>query len=458
MPNDPNPVDLSSLDIPKYQPGDPYHWIYDNKPLMSLVKRDEILSNQLNNVIKILKDNDIQNLLSRINVSINSDGTLKPVAIDNANHSVADHSDTDEYVRMTSEERSKLDGIADNAKNISFEFKDKDDNLTASIDNGVFTFKDTNGINWSINNNVVEADLGIPTDYHQHFYQVSPELITSGGVTTGYTGYVFKPGSLRVYINGSRIYNQEDKSYYPVLVDSGTSVSVSSWRKIHFTEDANSGSFVLSATLDMDSAIFVDFDAIIGYETLPTPTPAPTLSPTPTKTPTPTPTPTPTATSTPTPTATSTPTLTSTPTYTPTETSTPTPTETPTSTPTETPTSTPTETASMVYLIGPSDSEDDVTLASANDEVFGFEYMSYCGGCPPGGPMTLKIASLLVATVEFSNQFLGKPFTFLVVDKLYSGVFTSGDYNLSSYIIVPTATPTATITPTPTSTPFPFYV
>jgi hypothetical protein len=405
-------LNLSNQNTPFYQPGDPYHWEYDNKPLRSLAKRDEILAQQVNNLISILQNQgvDIGDLLARLAVSLNEDGTLKKEAVDLCLHHISEHVDGDGFVRMTDAERLKLASV------LTVEFKNKNDISLGVVDNGKLIFKNSDGVTWDLNDNVVRANLAIPLCYHQHFYQVPPIRVEDSGGVSYYVNYSnFKPGSLRVYINGSKIgaYNPQNPAYYyyPSILDRNNLITVSSWKKVYFVENANSGTFTFSSDVDSTDQILVDFDIAIGDYcsdvTLPTPTATPpgfTYPPTatPTRTLTATPTRTPTATPTRTPTATPTRTPTRTPTSTPTNTSsiTATPTRTPTATPTNTssptatpgPTATPTLTNTPAATLGPTatvtatatpTSTPTPTPTTTQEIQFTYLYGSCDAGSPP---------------------------------------------------------------------------
>ena len=47
--------DLNQLPVPEYQPGQPYHWSYDNLPLKTLAERDEIINFEVDNHGNILR-------------------------------------------------------------------------------------------------------------------------------------------------------------------------------------------------------------------------------------------------------------------------------------------------------------------------------------------------------------------------------------------------------------------
>ena len=97
MPNSttqPPEVPLDIYGVPLYQPNDPYHYDFDNKPIKSLVVRDQILSQQINQNTKDLRESaaDQSSLSIRLDQSLDPKGNLKPTAVDESLHNIAFHS------------------------------------------------------------------------------------------------------------------------------------------------------------------------------------------------------------------------------------------------------------------------------------------------------------------------------------------------------------------------------
>jgi hypothetical protein len=482
-------LNLSNQEPPFYQPGDPYHWEYDNKPLRSLAKRDEIISQQVNNLSIILQNTnvDLGDLLARLAMSINLDGTLKTDAVDLSMHLISEHVDTDKYVRMTVDERIKL------ASAITLEFKNKNDVSLGVVNDGNLIFKNSEGVTWELNDHIVKANLIIPgaADFHQHFYQVNlvEDKLTftedKSGITGGITGHNFKSGTLRVYVNGYRIFKldeYETPSYYPIISDVDNLVTVVSWGKVNFIENDNYDGFSLvvprqdgggnlPTSISSANTIVVDFDIATGLKPVPTATPPgftypPTSTPRPTKTPRPTRTPTATPTSSPTatptrtpsappgasPTATPTSTLGASPTATPT--ATPggaSPTATPTATPggaspTATPTATPGVAVSYSYVYGSCDLSDPagkdptckydagigehMSLRCSNTGVGGtvpscdrlvFGFVYDAAKGGQGGSTNLLFDGNVTGAVTYLSDYGGNPFVIIKDGVTYSG-------------------------------------
>jgi hypothetical protein len=198
---------------------------------------------------------------------------------------------------------------------------------------------------------------------------------------------------------------------------------------------------------------------------VPEPTPTPTATSTPTPTPT-APTPTPTETSTPTPTETSTPTVT--PTNTETSTSTPTPTQTATptntETPTNTPTNTPTPTSTTTNTQTPTQTTTLTSTPTPTHTRFGFAVYSGLTSDDACSQVNIPTTiygdeSLFDQNTLFYNDFSG-PVTIdmsgfynydQVIIELDSNGFEIGSYGLCQ-TLTPTPTNTSTLTPTPTTT------
>ncbi len=239
-------------DVPLYNPLDPYHHTYDNRPIEAIKVALELLNDSTeNNREAMVEAIGSQGTLSnRLNQSIEEDGSLKSDAIDEALHRIEDHTDTDDYVRMTTAERDKLALVDDEATNLSVTFSLGDD-TDVTFENGEIIFEDTTSVTWSVvAPNKVRANLGFPlAAAHRHYYDVTPT--TSDNVTYE-VPTAFVEGSLRVYINGVRI-SQYDEIYVPSALTDNQFL-------IKFTPDFEEGTFALSATLDEDEIIKVDYD------------------------------------------------------------------------------------------------------------------------------------------------------------------------------------------------------
>lgn len=245
---------IELIDVPLHQADDPYHFEFDNLPLKALKTRQELINSSLDNLIAQMRDAiGTQNTVAnRLNQSIDPDGNLKSSAINEALHSISEHTDTDEYVRMTAAERAKLDGIDSEATNITVTVDD------VVLDAGTVLFDSSSSIQVELTSpNIIKWNLAFdPAFAHQHYYNLEP---VPADLSPDYINYkvnsissAFIEGSLRVYINGMRIF--EDEVYVPgVLVDDP-------WTLIKFTPNHTDGTFVLSTAISSDDIIRIDFD------------------------------------------------------------------------------------------------------------------------------------------------------------------------------------------------------
>lgn len=264
--------------VRQYQPLDPYHHIADNGPIIDL----ENNISRVNDVVEV-HDEIITSaigtqgtLANRLNQSLNDDGSLKTTAVDNADHSIASHTDGNGFVRMTDSERDKLGNITTDATNLKIEVDCP--STTVLYDNGTLVLKGSDSINWRTDSGGVYADVTFPlTSRHRHYYDVKPTPVNSltPDYQTYYTTSVATPyavGSLRVYVNGIRISHEDNDispppdSKFP-RISSGTS-----WVSLNYTEDTGNitagmvttGLFTLSNPILSTDRIVIDFDILLN--------------------------------------------------------------------------------------------------------------------------------------------------------------------------------------------------
>lgn len=275
--------DLNALPVPQYEGNQPYHWEYDNLPLKTLADRDDLINGELSIVSRIVADSSgSQGTLSqRLAQSLNDDGSLIALAIDETLHSIAEHTDDsktvsgdelDDYialgfpdltnpvafVRMLQVERDKLNSIANEATNLTISVETPSNIVL--FEEGNVNFANSESIVWEISsNNVVKAELAISTEFaHRHYYDIEPITIEDDDevlyklykVTSTFTPYI--EDSLRVYVNGVRLSSSSDV-YYP-------SNPVSVWTANKFTPNNEEGTFILDNEITEDDIIRIDFD------------------------------------------------------------------------------------------------------------------------------------------------------------------------------------------------------
>ena len=262
--------------VREYQPLDPYHHIADNGPIIDIETNLSIINEVVDSNNQILTDAaGIQaNLADRLSVALNPNGSLITQAVDNAMHSIAAHLDGGGFVRMTLDERDKLAAIADGATNIEIQVHTL--STTALFDNGIINFLNSDSVAWRVDsNNAVYADVQFPvTARHRHYYDTMPvplvplspdyQNYTTTSVATAYVA-----GSLRVYINGTKISHFDNTPGDPPDVSfpriSGPTVT---WIPMNYQEDTGSivsgivtsGKFALSAPITATDRIMIEFD------------------------------------------------------------------------------------------------------------------------------------------------------------------------------------------------------
>lgn len=248
-----------------YNALDPYHVNFDNKPLQNIIARQKMINSavDLNTDILSSAKGSTGSLTDRLDASLQDSGHLIPSAIDLALHSIEEHTDSADYVRMTDLERDKLGLIADGATNISLSFETAGASSTpVDINDGTIILADSVSTSWRWTAGKIYLDMNFPMESaHTHFHDIEPAN-PSGDFMTYYLPYVWDDGtssssgsSLRVYVNGVRV--SQDLGYVPVA----SSTSITSWasNKID-SEDADNKKFVLLNPLTLYDLIIVDFN------------------------------------------------------------------------------------------------------------------------------------------------------------------------------------------------------
>jgi hypothetical protein len=258
---------INSIPEVLYQPNQPYHYHYDNLPLKNILTRIGLVNIQVDSNTDALlgTGGSVGSLASRLDVSLAEDGTLKAAAVDDALHSIAEHSDTDEYVRMTVEERDKLALVASDANKLFVEIEDTLPTLGeyVTMDAGTVRFRNSSTIFFDfIAPDIVRAHSLFPATYaHRHNYSLAPAHTVPGepdytNFLTTSLGTAFVEGSLRVYVNGVRL------SGAPTMVCSWFSSSSSCVETYVEVQDYEAGTFSLNRALSEDDVIIIDFDEI----------------------------------------------------------------------------------------------------------------------------------------------------------------------------------------------------
>lgn len=248
--------DLDPTPVPLYNVLWPYHADFDNMPIVALINRDMLINNSVNNIEEMLASavGTQGTIANRINQSINPDGSLKVEAVDNTNHSIAAHTDGGGFVRMTDAERSKLALLPTDTLAIQFDSI----STTPVFDSGTVEMAQSDTLSWRVEGNKVYGDLSFPAAAaHQHFYDMTPVPVNI--ITPDYINYkstsvstVYTPGTLRVFINGTRL------SQSSIVYASGFLPS-DPVKALTYTENLD-GTFTMSAALSPSDVIRIDFD------------------------------------------------------------------------------------------------------------------------------------------------------------------------------------------------------
>jgi len=275
---------ISNIPVPQYLANQPYYYTYDNLPIEALKQRDDMINTQVDlNTIELLNSmGDTGSLANRLNQSLDQSGNLKTNNIDNALHNIGAHEDATftvsggelsayqvnypgivnpvPFVRMLDAERDKIIGIAEGATNITLGF-----NLPSTIvfDNGPILIENSSTIVWaSTGGQNVRADVSIAlSNPHQHYNNIIP---VSYNLTPDYQNYrtnsssiLYSEGSLKVYINGVRIFPNITVKY-PGIDPS------SAWISNRFSENVNFLQFSLLNAITSSDIIVVDFERYLG--------------------------------------------------------------------------------------------------------------------------------------------------------------------------------------------------
>lgn len=277
--------DLGKLGVPEYQPGQPYHYEYDNVPLKTLEHRDFVINAAVDNLTSILQDTagTQGTLANRLIQSVDEDGNLKTSAVDQAMHSIAEHEDASKtvtpqelldyqqlgvagggsgyptianpvpFVRMLEAERDKLALVADEATKLFIDVNTPSTIINFGLEgNPTLNLIESDTIAWNYTApNSISADLKISTDYaHRPYYDVIPATVDNKNFS--YSPYPIVAGSLRVHINGTRL-TATDSVYYP-------NSTHTAWNLNSYTPNDIAGTFQLDNAITANDVIRVDFD------------------------------------------------------------------------------------------------------------------------------------------------------------------------------------------------------
>ena len=250
-----------------YESFHPYHYLFDNMPLYNILARISMVNDTVDLDHIALRDaiGTAGSLATRLDTSLNDDGTLKSAAIDTANHGIEHHTDEtdqsgfllvgDTFVRMTERERAKLETVQDDANSIILNFETASpSNTPVDFTNGTIVFADSVSTAWRWQAGKIYLDLAFPVAAaHLHTYDTDPTNPT-GDFRTYYVPVTYLDGSLRVYVNGIRL-NEDDAIYHP------GAIPTTAWVLNKYTVDTiNPKKFTLDNPLTANDIIKIDFD------------------------------------------------------------------------------------------------------------------------------------------------------------------------------------------------------
>jgi hypothetical protein len=252
---------IESIPVPTYTALSPVHHTVDNQPIFGLIERIDLVNSQVDNNTIILNSaiGTQGTLANRLAQSIDEDGSLKTIAINNALHSIANHTDDGGFVRMTLDERTKLSFIASEATSLA---------INISTISGIIPYVNTtldlapsDSIVWRYDGVRISPDMNLPASIrHVHHYGLVPVTSDRQNYVTTSLSTAYMSGSLRVYINGVRL-NSDGIVYVPF-----GQPSTVTWTAVTYTEGTASdgivtgGNFELSTVISASAKIVIDFD------------------------------------------------------------------------------------------------------------------------------------------------------------------------------------------------------
>lgn len=277
--------DIQSIPEVLYQADQPYHVHYDNLPLRNILDRIGLVNIQVDINTDILRgaSGSAGSLNARLDKSLDAAGNIKTDAVDDANHSMASHMDGDGFVRMTDNERAKLQGVLSEANKLEIEIEDStgSDELVAfppAGSNGTLKLRKSSTVFFEFQNpdTIRIHSVFPPETAHRHNYDLIPAYDIPSGPTfknyrTTAVNTPFEEGSLRVYVNGMRITSVPVKvlnySSASVTIPNSGGIAVfpaSAWINTHIaSENPAGGTFELNRALSPSDVIRINFDEMI---------------------------------------------------------------------------------------------------------------------------------------------------------------------------------------------------
>lgn len=262
--------EINSIPEVLYEANQPYHHLYDNLPLKNILARIGMVNIQVDTNTDILRGaaGSVGSLNNRLDVSVEPNGELKTSAVDEAMHSIESHTDGDNYVRMSVAERNKLGLVLDGANMFRVEVEGLDGSFNSFppvLENGVMRLVRSPSIFFEVSApNELAIHSNLPPDVaHRHHYDITPAYDNPSSPSfqnykTSSLNTPFMEGTLRVYLNGTRLTDQSIKVMnYASSSTSWTGTFVSS-------QNPEAGTFSLNRALHTNDVLRIDFDELLG--------------------------------------------------------------------------------------------------------------------------------------------------------------------------------------------------
>lgn len=263
---------INSIPEVLYEPNQPYHYHYDNLPLKNILTRIGLVNIQVDKNSDVIRGaaGTAGTIDARLNVSMESDGSLKVSSVDALNHGIGNHTDGVgpdgvDYVRMTADERAKLALVQSEANRIVLEVEDSHPTVgdTVTLSEGTVRLEGSASIfiDFEAPNTVRFHSAFPPDTAHRHHYALAPAHQNPStpdfrNFKTTAVDTPYEEGTLRVYVNGVRLHS----SSVPVPNQAGTSFSATRIQ----SESHLEGTFVLNRALNSSDVIVIDFDEIFA--------------------------------------------------------------------------------------------------------------------------------------------------------------------------------------------------
>ena len=251
----------------------PYHFHYDNIPLRNIVTRIDLVNSQVDTNADILRNSigTKGTLDARLNVSLEDDGGLKVESVNDVLHNIAYHTDgsrndgtggtTVAYVRMIDSERDKLSLIESEANALDIQVESI--STTELLTTGAARFQHSDSVTFSFESpDIIKAHTVFPSGAaHAHYHDREPAHVTPSSPNyknykTTSVGTAFVANTLRVYVNGIRL--SEDESVYVY----GSSGPDGTWTLTTISSTSpTTGGFVLNRALASSDVIRIDWDS-----------------------------------------------------------------------------------------------------------------------------------------------------------------------------------------------------